>query len=973
MKQILAITRKEVSSYFGSPMALIFIGVFLAAALFSFFWIDTFFARGIADVRPLFSWMPILLIFLVGALTMRQWSGEAQSGTLEILLTLPVTRWQLVLGKFLAVMTLVTLALGLTISLPVTVAILGNLDWGPVIGGYVAALLMAGAFAAIGLFISSRTNNEIVALILTVVIGGVLYIIGTTSVTEFTGQAIGNILRALSTGSRFESIERGVIDIRDLLYYVALAVLFLALNVLSLDSKRWSLSGRSASYRRNAVLATSLLTLNLVAMNVWLYPMTGIRVDLTQQHEYTLSNTTKQLLSNLQEPLLIRGYFSERTHPLLAPLVPQITDMLKEYEVAGHGKVVVEIVDPAKNPDLEAEANQTYGIHPTPFQVAGRYESAVVNAYFDILVRYGDQNQVLTFRDLIDVQPSRDGQVDVRLRNLEYDLTRAVKKTVYGFQNLDSVLASLPEPAKLTLYVTPSTLPSQLQKAPDTIQKVATDIAKSSNGKFEFTVVNLDDPNSKVDRKSLQDTYGIQPYAASLFADKTYYLHMLLQVGKQAQAIYPSGDLSDATIKSTIESNLKRYSSGFLKVVGLWRPVIGPDPTMAQLGQTQQPPFSTWNTLYQRLGQDYEVRLLDLSNGQVPPDIDVLVVVAPQKMTDIQRYAIDQYLMRGGAVIVAGSNYHVTADPFSGGLTLTEINDGLHDMLAHYGVNVDKTLVLDPQNEPFPITVNRAVGGFTVQELQSINYPYFVDVRSDGMTQNSPEVSGLPAVTMNWVSPVRVDEKLNAGRKVSVLLKSSPQSWLRSDLNIQPDTTKYPDTGFPVGDQQSAQPLAVSIIGSFDSYFAGKKSPLQNPQPANGQPAPTPVADTGTIDKSPATARLTVIGSGDFLNDTVFSISSQLAPDRYLNSLQFIKNSVDWSVEDMDLLSIRARGTQVRVLKPLKQNEESFWEILNYIFALLALVVIGVLWASHRRAERPMALADNMIDRNEQEVSLERS
>ena len=107
MKQILTITRKELNSYFGSPMALIFIGVFLAATLFSFFWLDTFFARGIADVRPLFRWMPLLLIFLVAALTMRQWSQEAQSGTLEILLTLPVPYWQLVMGKFLAVLTLV--------------------------------------------------------------------------------------------------------------------------------------------------------------------------------------------------------------------------------------------------------------------------------------------------------------------------------------------------------------------------------------------------------------------------------------------------------------------------------------------------------------------------------------------------------------------------------------------------------------------------------------------------------------------------------------------------------------------------------------------------------------------------------------------------------------------------------------------------------------------------------------------------
>ena len=170
MKQTLSITRKELAGYFGSPMALIFVGAFLAVTLFAFFWVDTFFARGIADVRPLFRWMPVLMIFLVAALTMRQWSEEQRAGTLEVLLTLPVSKVQLVLGKFLAVMALVALALALTLFLPITVSLLGNLDWGPVIGGYLAALLMAAAYAAIGLFVSSRTDNQIVALILTVLV-----------------------------------------------------------------------------------------------------------------------------------------------------------------------------------------------------------------------------------------------------------------------------------------------------------------------------------------------------------------------------------------------------------------------------------------------------------------------------------------------------------------------------------------------------------------------------------------------------------------------------------------------------------------------------------------------------------------------------------------------------------------------------------------------------------------------------------
>jgi ABC-2 type transport system permease protein len=326
---------------------------------------------------------------------------------------------------------------------------------------------------------------------------------------------------------------------------------------------------------------------------------------------------------------------------------------------------------------------------------------------------------------------------------------------------------------------------------------------------------------------------------------------------------------------------------------------------------------------------------------------------------------------------VAGSSFHVNVDPMTGMLALAPITDGLQEMLAHYGVTIEPSMVLDPQNEPFPIAVNRNVGGFNVQELQAINYPYFVDVRSDGMASGNPMIASLPAVTLNWVSPVKADAAANSEREVTTLLQSTAQSWTSDSTNIQPDMEQYPDIGFPQGENKGQQPLAVSVIGSFDSFFAGKESPLTaQPTPAanaRSAPQPTPAAPTtGTIDKSPATARLVVIGSGDFVNDTVFTISSQLAADRYLNSLQFIQNAVDWSVEDLDLLTIRSRGTSSRVLEPLTTDEQSMWEFGNYGFALVALVIVGLWWASRRRTEQPMTLSPNHFETTDQEVSLER-
>ncbi len=960
MKQTLSLTRKELNSYFGSPMALIFVGVFLAATLFTFFWADAFFARGIADVRPMFRWMPILLIFLVAALTMRQWSEEERSGTLEMLLTLPARLIQLTLGKFLGVMALVVVALALTLFLPITVSLLGNLDWGPVFGGYLAAILLAAAYTAIGLFVSSRTDNQIVALILTVIVGGLFYLVGSRGLTDFAGGSLAEILRAIGAGSRFESIERGVIDLRDLVYYLSLAALFLTLNVISLDSKRWGQGQNTLPYRQALILTGLLVAINLIVLNVWLFPLSRARLDLTEQREYSLSPATRDLLGNLQEPLLIRGYFSQKSHPLLTPLVPRIRDMLQEYQIASNGRAVVEIVDPLQDPEKEQEANQTYGIQPTPLQAADRYGASVVNAYFDILIRYGDQNEVLNFRDLIEVQSSPGGQADVRLRNLEYDLTRAIKKTVFGFQSVDAVLAAMEEPVKLTLYLTPDTLPEWLADTPNTIKKVAGDIASKSNGKFGFETVNLDDPNSPVDRRAMEEQYGLRAIPVALFSNQSYYLHMVLDAGDQPQLLFPSGDLSEADIRTAIESGLKRSSSGFLKVVGLWTPADTPMPNA--FGQPQ-PGFKRYDTIAKQLRQDYTVRRVDLSSGQVPVDVDTLLVIAPQSITDKERYAIDQYLMRGGSVIVAAGNYALNPDQFTGDLGVKLIEDGLRDMLAGYGITVEQSLVMDPQNEPFPVQVARNLGGLQVREIQAVNYPFFVDVRPDGMDRNSPALANLPAVTMNWVSPLTINEEKNAGRDVTTLLQSSPASWLRTETDIQPDMQAYPELGFPIEGEQKSYPLSVSVQGVFESYFKGKASPLAETAATEEGAVEGPTPETeqaqnniGVIENSPDTARLVVIGSAEFLNDIVFDISSSLTHDRYINSLQFAQNTVDWSVEDLDLLTIRSRGASSRVLNPLTQQDQTFWEVANYILALLALVGLGVIWRMRQHNEKPMEL-----------------
>jgi len=938
MKQILAITRKELNSYFNSLLAVIFLGTFLAAIAVIFFSVEGFFARGIADIRPLFSWIPILLIFLIAALTMRQWSEEQRSGTLEILLSLPTNHIQLVLGKFLAVMSMIGIALLLTLPFPIMVSLLGNLDWGPVFGGYLASILIAAAYASIGLFISSRTDNQIVALILTVLVGGVFYLVGSTFFTSFFPGPIAEVLRAIGTGSRFESIQRGVIDLRDLIYYGSLSALFLTLNVLSIDSLRWS--EIPTTYRFTYLRTIALICLNLIAINIWVYPLYGLRVDLTAQKEFTISQTTKDLISTLPEQLLIRAYMSEKTHPLLSPLIPQINDMLREYEIASGGMLTAEMIDPITDPEIETEASQAYGIQPTPFQVAGRNESSIINAYFDILVRYGDQSIVIGLEDLIEVQQSGTG-MNVVLKNLEYNLTSAIKKTVYGFQSIDSILAEIQEPVRLTLFLSENLLPETEVGIVDIINQVASDIQTKSNGKFIFETIDPDAENAVITRQQLIEQVGIEPYPVALFSQDTYFFHMLLQNGDQGQIIYPPTEANEADIRMAIESSLKRTSSGFLKLVGIWTP---PSTTTDMFGQPQQS-ISSYQFALEQLSTDYELQMVDLTNGRVPDNFDAIVVIAPQNLTEIEQYAIDQFLMRGGSVILAISPYKLDVDQFVGNLTLTPIETGLMEMLNFYGIDVQNLVVMDLQNAAFPVMVNRNLGQVQVQEIQAVNYPYFVDVRTDMMDDENLIVSGLPAISMNWSSPVQLSEEKNQNRQTSVLINSSPNSWTSTSTNIQPDFDLYPDVGFEVPQSQTSYPLAVAVQGSFESFFKDKPVPT-NPNPEEDEMTTSALA---TINQSTGDSRLVVFGSSGFIDDLPLQLSSQLTQDYVVNNLRLLQNAVDWSVEDTDLLSIRSRGSATRVLIPLDTQQQTFWEVSIYIIEAMLLLGLYVYWQFRSR------------------------
>ncbi|MDH3915603.1 MAG: ABC transporter permease subunit [Chromatiales bacterium] len=242
MRNIGIIFRRELAAYFATPVAYVFIVIFLVLAGAFTFYLGNFYERGQADLDPFFGFHPWLYLFLVPAISMRLWAEERKSGSIELLMTLPVTQGQAVVGKFLAAWTFCAIALGLTFPIWITVNYLGQPDNGVILAAYVGSLLMAGAFLAIGACISATTRNQVIAFILTVVICFGFLLSGFPLVLDlFQGWAplwFTDAIAQLSFMTHFSTLSRGVLDLRAVVYFGLVIGFWLTANAIVLDLRK---------------------------------------------------------------------------------------------------------------------------------------------------------------------------------------------------------------------------------------------------------------------------------------------------------------------------------------------------------------------------------------------------------------------------------------------------------------------------------------------------------------------------------------------------------------------------------------------------------------------------------------------------------------------------------------------------------------------------------------------------------------
>ena len=390
MKRIRTVAQREVAGFFDHPTAYILVVAFLGLGLFLTF--RTIYAMGIATLRPFFDLLPWLFAIFIPAMTMRSLAEERRSGTLEWLLAHPLRETEVVLGKFIGNWLFVLAALAGTIPTAFGLLKVSEADGGIMMAEYIGAALLAAQGVAIGLWASSLTRNQITAFLLAASVSFTLVIIGTPVVLVGLPPSLGVGVSNLSVLGHFQNVARGVVDLRDVIYFLSTAGLFLFMAVAIMSRERLS-AGRSA-YRRLRTGTAALIAL-VVVLNVLGGNIRG-RLDLTQEGLYTLSDGTREILGGLDDIVTLKLVISDELPAELQPTLRDVADLVADLRQAAGGQLVIENLNPNDDEEVAREA-RSLGIIQNEFNVLRDDEFEVRRGWFGLALLYADQREVIPF------------------------------------------------------------------------------------------------------------------------------------------------------------------------------------------------------------------------------------------------------------------------------------------------------------------------------------------------------------------------------------------------------------------------------------------------------------------------------------------------------------------------------------------------------------------------------------------------
>jgi ABC-2 type transport system permease protein len=494
--------------------------------------------------------------------------------------------------------------------------------------------------------------------------------------------------------------------------------------------------------------------------------------------------------------------------------------------------------------------------------------------------------------------------------------------------------------------MTEATLPEVFKDIPEAVRAAAAELGEKSEGQFLFEAV---DPSAEGNTpESIYQRYGAQPMSLGLFGGDSFYLYGILQVDDRVEHIpLTAGAITQASVREAIEAALRRQTPGFLKTVGVVSPMLELSPMqMAQYqmqGMPPPPPQPEFRQVQQFLAQDYEVRDVSLDGDGVPSAVDVLVVLKPKNLSEREVYNLDQYLMRGGRLVLCVGNYEAKITP--DGLRVNPITTGLDDWLAHHGITLSRDLVLDDRNQALPVPETRRTPLGMLRTWRLAPYPYLVEVRDEGLTGEGI-VAGLDSVGIYWGNPVEVDETKTGDLEVTTILRSSEKSWTDDDLA----RVAFIEYSVP---EEGTRPITLSVAlqGKFTSYFTDRDIPAAAfaALPVEGEEPPGP--SEAALQESPDT-RVLVVGNAEFLSDFVAQALSNLDGGFFVQNLRFLENAIDWMTLDNDMMEIRAHTTVTRTLA--RTENGTAIEIANYLIPTALLLSLALLRFLRRRQVAPL-------------------
>ncbi|MBU93400.1 MAG: hypothetical protein CL723_02270 [Chloroflexi bacterium] len=420
MRSLLTILNKDFKSYFDQPTGYILNIIFVIAISFMFF--RTIETTNEASLRPMFSLLPWILSIYIPAATMRLFSEEQRDGTLEILFTQPVRGVIVILSKFFAGLLFVIIGILGTLIIPISLIFAGNLDFGALFAQYIGAIFLSSSLVSIGIFSSSLTKNQIVAFMIALSISILSIVIGLDFINITLPSALSILLQDLSPITHFSSITRGLIDLRDVLYFISIDIAFLSITYLNTRGK--SLNTNSMQYRNLRIGVGSLVILCLVF--AWFGNSIQGRVDLTEDKVYSLAPSTKNIFDNLDDYVTIT-LFESKDHPINTALTARdVNDFLSDLN-ARSKFVRIKHRYPDTN-EKDAEESEIVGIPPVQFNIQRQGEFQVKTGYLGMTIAYANNKEVIPFIE------SLDG-LEYKIASLTFKMLNDTKKTI-SFINL---------------------------------------------------------------------------------------------------------------------------------------------------------------------------------------------------------------------------------------------------------------------------------------------------------------------------------------------------------------------------------------------------------------------------------------------------------------------------------------------------------------------------------------------------------